>query len=86
MSYEYEMYTEEGNRVLGQAVDSLIESAKAGQFPATELMTKVTELLVAVEATGHGECYDTEPEWAVVDEINERLCIPMRWAPITRDF
>jgi len=86
MADDYEMYTEEGNRVLGAAVDALVLRAQAGEVLATGLMAEIVEMLKGVEASGHGECYDTEPEWAVVDQVNERVCVPMRWMPITRDF
>lgn len=86
MADNYEMYTEEGNRVLGVAVDTLVLRAHAGQVLATGLMAEIVEMLKSVEASGHGECYDTEPELAVVDQINERVCMPMGWLPITRDF
>ena len=82
----YEMYTDEGNQAVADAVDELIESGLAGEFPATQLTLKVQKLQDDIVAAGHAEVHDTEPEWNIVDQINVRLCEPMCWKLVTRDF
>ena len=81
----YEMYTPEGDAVVAHHVNVLIAAGVNGAFTRNELVEKVQEMQREVQQSGHGEVYDTEPEWDIVDKINKRLCDPLGWRRISRD-
>ena len=79
------MYTPEGDAVVAHHVDVLIAAGVNGAFPRTELDARIKDMQREIAESGHGEVYDTEPEWDICDAVNERLCEPMGWKPTNRD-
>jgi len=81
---DYEMYTDEGNAYVAAVIDALIASGVAGGFTRNELDAQLKAAIAGI-AKVHPEVYDTEPEWAICDEINSRLCDPAGWRRVTRE-
>lgn len=80
----YEMYSDKGDDYVAEQVDDLIGRGNTGGFGRQHLVAEVRAMIDSI-AKVHGEVYDTEPEWHIADAINERLCKPQGWQPISRD-
>ncbi len=81
----FQMFSDEGNDFLAAGIARLAEKAAAGGLTRRMLSDSLGDL--QADACKHGfiECYDTEPEWAIVDEVNALICTPQMWLPVTRD-
>lgn len=73
----YEMYTDDGNQAVANAVDALAEKMRNGTVTRPQLDKQIRLLLNHVEKS-HPEVHDTEPEWAICDEIN-KVCDELMW-------
>lgn len=82
----FQMFSKEGNDAVAAMCDEIVRMGACGQVTRIGLGREIKHQMRAVAAAGYDEVYDTEPEWAIVDEINERLCGALMWLPITRDW
>lgn len=80
----FQMFSKEGNDALKAACDELIANATCGKISRTDLPREIEHACNEVEKV-HPEVWDTEPQWAIADEINEHLCTPQMWKPISRE-
>jgi len=83
MFSSYEMYTDEADAYVAEEVDALIARGLEGGFERQHLLGEVRVMIDSI-AGMHGEVYDTEPEANIAEQINERLCKPQGWLPISR--
>lgn len=82
--YRFQMYSRAGNDALASAIASVIEQIQAGYLTRRQLPTVLRRVRDNVASDGYEEVHDTEPEEAIVDEINHE-CERQGWQPITRD-
>lgn len=82
-SRRYQMYSPEANGAVSTAVKELTDAGLAGQYTRKELPARAKAMQRQLAAT-YGEVHDTEPEWAIVDTVNE-MCDELGWVRITRD-
>lgn len=81
----YSMFTIDGNNCVANEVDKVILACLLGKVTRIDLPTAIRRALGRISSLGYPEIFDTEPEWAIVDEFNERICTPLLWSPISRD-
>jgi hypothetical protein len=81
----FQMFSKEGNDALKDACDTIILNAEAGKVSRTGLAHEITHFCDLLEDAGYPEVWDTEPQWAISDELSERLCKPLKWLPISRE-
>ena len=79
----YEMYTDEGDVYVAEQVNDLIIRGMAGGFERVHLLGEIRAMIDSI-AKVHGEVYDTEPEANIAEQVNERLCKPQGWLPVSR--
>lgn len=79
----YQMYSREGNDALAVQVDIISDGMREGRVSRRDL-PELLGLTCKVVAMDHPEVHDTEPEWAIVDEIN-KVCDELMWKRIDRD-
>ena len=79
----YEMYSEEGDLYVAEQVNDLINRGHAGGFGRVHLIAEIRAMVDSI-AKVHPEVYDTEPEADIADQVNERLCKPLGWLPVSR--
>ena len=77
----FQMYSREGNDEVADMLRAVLASAE-GQPP--KHIKEILRTAVAEVAAVHPEVHDTEPEWAIVDEMNAWL-EPNGYAKIDRD-
>lgn len=83
-NFRFSMYSRAGNDAVATAVDALVAKALAGEVTRRTLRREYDLLLKAVAKGGFREVYDTEPEWAVADDLNDRICKPLLWLAFSR--
>ena len=74
----FEMYSDSADRYVEQALRRMQITTRVG-------LGDVLGKTVAKIAEKHGEIYDTEPQWAVIDWVNGNICEPNMWLPVSRD-
>lgn len=79
------MFSDEGNILVADVVNSLIRHAIRGHFQRPALRDEINLRLKEIE-TFHGEVYDTEVRMAVARRLNAELCVPMGWVQIDYFF
>ena len=82
--FRYEMYTDEGDVFVANALDHLVAQAHAGKFTSVQLLKEV-QTMVGLISVVHPEVRDTEPEWGITDAVNTLICQPLRWQLISRE-
>lgn len=78
----YEMFTRAGNDALAAGVSALIGRMQRGEVTRPQLPAAVVALCDELEHT-HSEVWDTEPQWAISDEVTA-ACNELGWAPLSR--
>lgn len=81
----FQMFSKEGNDAVKTMCDEIVRQGEAGQVTRIGLAREIECQMDLVEKAGYDEIYDTEPQWAISDEISERLCKQMKWLPISRE-
>lgn len=79
------MYDQSGNDAVTDAMTRLLLGVEGGSIVRNTLPTFIKSEMAHVVTQGHSEVNDTEPEWAIVDFVNEVLCEPNGWTYIDRD-
>lgn len=79
----WQMYTDAGNAALQAACQKLVATVEH----RTQVEGAIQRMQKQLAKAGHGEVYDTEPEWEITDYVNKNLCVPRMWLPVERwDF
>ena len=78
-----EMYTDEGNRAVDRMLLKIEGWVESGRITRLQLENTVYNEMCRVAKT-HAEVNDTEPEWYIVDRVNE-MCDKLGWKHISRD-
>jgi hypothetical protein len=80
----FQMFSKEGNDALKSMCDTIILDAECGKISRKGLAHEILHHCDMVQDAGFPEVWDTEPQWAISDELTERLCKPQMWLPIIR--
>lgn len=78
----FAMYSPEANAAVKAMCDRVVQAVEDG-LSRKDLEDVIRAEMRVVFAT-YPEVYDTEPEWAITDEINERVCKPQMWVLVDR--
>lgn len=68
----FQMYTREANSAVATLVKAVLVEAEDRRLNRQLILLRLNEYLARLEPT-YGEIGDTEPPWAIVDEVNEFL-------------
>jgi hypothetical protein len=79
----FQMYTREGNDACAKLTQDLVTRAEEGRWRRAEVVTWLKNGM-AILGLSHPEVHDTEPEWAIVDEVNVWLK-QQGFLPVDRD-
>lgn len=79
----FSMFSPAGNAACAKAVAKAVKDAEAGRLTRKNLRARYHEILDSI-AKKHSEVYDTEPEWAIADALNDLICKPQMWVSFSR--
>lgn len=83
--YQFQMFSTEANDTVAAAVAALVKRCTENGVSRNDLPAEVRKMQKAVSRAGFVEVFDTEPEWAIVDEITFLLCTPQGWMALSRE-
>lgn len=82
----FQMFSRAGNDACASMIDSLVRDVAAGGITRLTLPREIRNRMKQIAAAGFDEVYDTEPEWAISDDVTKRICEPQMWQPVERDW
>jgi hypothetical protein len=81
---KYYMFTDAGDARVERLVTKIVAKAEKGKIARKDLAATIRKGCDSLERAGFGEVWDTEPQWAIADQITERVCEPQMWLPYDR--
>ena len=78
------MFTDAGDLRVERMVQIIAKRAVQGQITRPLLPATIREACNSLSRAGFEEVWDTEPQYAIADQISKRVCEPQMWLPIDR--